>query len=53
MRFEQMRVVLGTLMPKVNVNIPIPLQIVAVRNSKEFRQFAPLWNGKPEARASC
>ena len=47
MRFEQMRAVFGTLMTKANVNIPIPLQIVAFRNAKEFRQFAPLWNGKP------
>ena len=46
MRFEQMRAVFGTLMTKAKVNIPIPLQIVAFRNSKEFRQFAPLWNGK-------
>ena len=47
MRFEQMRAVFGTLLTKANVNIPIPLQIVAFRNSKEFRQFVPLWNGKP------
>ncbi len=46
MRFEQMRAVFGTLMTKAKVNLPIPLQIVAFRNSKEFRQFAPLWNGK-------
>jgi hypothetical protein len=42
MRFEQMRSVFGTLLTNVNVNLPIPLQIVAFRNSKEFRQFAPL-----------
>jgi len=47
MRFEQMRAVFGTLLSKVNVNLPIPLQIVAFRNAKEFREFAPLWNGKP------
>ena len=47
MRFEQMRAVFGTLLSKVNVNIPVPLQIVAFRNTKEFRQVAPLWNGKP------
>src|SRR5258708_7764374 len=47
MRFEQMRAVFSALMTKVNVNIPIPLQIVAFRNTKEFRQFAPLWHGKP------
>jgi tetratricopeptide (TPR) repeat protein len=47
MRFEQMRAVFGTLMTRAKVNLPIPLQIVAFRNSKEFRQFTPLWNGKP------
>jgi tetratricopeptide (TPR) repeat protein len=47
MRFEQMRGVFGTLMVKANVNLPVPLQIVAFRNTKELRQFAPLWNGKP------
>src|SRR5215469_9275174 len=46
-RFEQMRAVFGALMVKANVNLPIPLQIVAFRNTKELRQFAPLWNGKP------
>lgn len=47
MRFEQMRSVFSALMAKANVNIPIPLQIVAFRNPKELRQVAPLWNGKP------
>ena len=47
MRFEQMRSVFGTLMTRATVNLPIPLQIVAFRNSREFRQFTPLWNGKP------
>jgi Flp pilus assembly protein TadD len=47
MRFEQMRAVFTTLMTKVNVNIPVPLQIVAFRNTKELRQVAPLWHGKP------
>jgi Flp pilus assembly protein TadD len=47
MRFEQMRAVFGALMTKANVNLPIPLQIVAFRNTKELRQFAPLFKGKP------
>jgi len=47
MRFEQMRAVFSTLMTRANVNIPVPLQIVAFRNTKEFKQFAPLWHGKP------
>jgi hypothetical protein len=33
MRFEQMRTVFSTLLPKANVNTPIPLQIVAFRNT--------------------
>jgi hypothetical protein len=47
MRFEQMRAVLGALMTKAKVNLPVPLQIVAFRNTKEMRQVAPLFNGKP------
>ena len=48
MRFEQMRAVFGRLMTKAaKVNLPVPLQIVAFRNTKEMRQVAPLWNGKP------
>jgi cytochrome c-type biogenesis protein CcmH/NrfG len=47
MRFEQMRAVFGTLMAKAKVNLPVPLQIVAFRNTRELRQFAPLWKGKP------
>jgi tetratricopeptide (TPR) repeat protein len=47
MRFEQMRGVFGALMTKANVNLPVPLQIVAFRSTKEMRQVAPLFNGKP------
>ena len=47
MRFEQMRGVFGALMTKANVNLPVPLEIVAFRNTKEMRQVAPLFNGKP------
>jgi tetratricopeptide (TPR) repeat protein len=47
LRFEQMRAVYGALMAKAKVNSPIPLQIIAFRNTKEMRQFAPLWKGKP------
>jgi hypothetical protein len=47
MRFEQMRAVFATLMTKAKVSLPVPLQIVAFRNTKEMRQVAPLWNGKP------
>src|SRR5215831_10246341 len=47
MRFEQMRAVFAALMTKANVNLPVPLEIVAFRSTKEMRQFAPLWQGKP------
>jgi len=47
MRFEQMRAVFGALVTKANMNLPVPLQIVAFRNTKEMRQVAPLFNGKP------
>ena len=46
-RFEQMRVLYSTLTSNATVNLPVPLEIVAFRNTKEFRQVAPLWNGKP------
>lgn len=45
--FEQMRSVFGTLMAHASVSFPVPLQIVAFRNTKEMRQMAPLFNGKP------
>jgi tetratricopeptide (TPR) repeat protein len=47
MRFEQMRAVYGVLITKAKVNLPVPLQIVAFRNTKEMRQVSPLFNGKP------
>lgn len=47
LHFEQMRAVFGTLMVKAKVNLPVPLLIVAFRNTKEMRQCAPLWHGKP------
>jgi hypothetical protein len=47
LHFEQMRSVFGALMAHPNVNLPVPLQIVAFRNSKEIHQVAPIFNGKP------
>ncbi len=47
LHFEQMRSVFGRLVARANVNLPIPLQIVAFRNTKEMRQVAPIFNGKP------
>lgn len=47
LHFEQMRSVFGTLMTRAHVNLSVPLQIVAFRNTKEIRQVAPLFHGKP------
>jgi hypothetical protein len=47
LHFEQMRAIFGTIMVKAKVTMPAPLQIVAFRNTKEMRQFAPLYKGKP------
>jgi tetratricopeptide (TPR) repeat protein len=47
LKFEQMRAVFGALLTKAKVNLPVPLQIIAFRSTKELRQFAPLWHGKP------
>jgi tetratricopeptide (TPR) repeat protein len=47
LHFEQMRSVFGNLMARANVNLSVPLQIVAFRNTKEIRQVAPVFNGKP------
>ncbi len=46
--FEQMRAVFGALMTKANVSLPIPLQIVAFRNSKE-RKWGRLRPGLMES----
>jgi tetratricopeptide (TPR) repeat protein len=47
LRFEQMYFVFGTLFSKQTVNFPVPLQIIAFRNTAELRNFVPLWKGKP------
>jgi tetratricopeptide (TPR) repeat protein len=47
LRFEQMRAVFGSLMARAKVSTPIPLQIIAFRNTKELMQFSPLFQGKP------
>jgi tetratricopeptide (TPR) repeat protein len=47
LRFEQMRAVFASLFHKPRVSLPVPLQIVAFRNQGEFRNYAPLWKGKP------
>ncbi len=45
-RFEQMRTAFGLLFGRASINQPVPLEIVAFRNSKEMRQYSPIFNGK-------
>lgn len=47
MKFEQMRAGFASVFQKATVNIPVPLEIIAFRSSKEMKQYAPLFNGKP------
>ena len=48
MRFEQMRTAFGMIFSKVNVSAA-PLEIVAFRDTRGLRHFAPLYDGKPIA----
>jgi tetratricopeptide (TPR) repeat protein len=47
LRFEQMRQVFGTLMLHGEVKMSRPVQILAFKNTREMRQVAPVYNGKP------
>jgi Flp pilus assembly protein TadD len=47
-RFEQMRLIFEKLLSNDKLTSPIPLQILAFRNSKGFSEIAPLRNGKPD-----
>jgi Flp pilus assembly protein TadD len=44
--FEQMRAAFGLIFVRTKINQPIPLQIIAFRNTKEFRQYCPIFKGK-------
>jgi tetratricopeptide (TPR) repeat protein len=48
-RFEQMRLVFEKLLSNEKLTSPVPLQILAFRNSKGFGQVAPSKNGNPDA----
>lgn len=39
-RFEQMRTIFGLLFGRAKINQPVPLEIIAFRNSKELRQYS-------------
>src|SRR5579872_2509917 len=46
LRFEQMRAVFGQLILRSEVNLPVPLTIIAFRNSDEMQAHVPLYQGK-------
>ena len=46
-RLEQMRSAFGVLVGLKQVNIPVPVTVIAFKSTKEIRAFAPLFNGKP------
>ncbi len=47
LRFEQMRAVFGQVFRRSKISLPVPLQIVAFRSTKEMRPFVPVFQGKP------
>lgn len=47
--FEEMRASFGILFGLSRVNLPTPLTILAVRDTKDFQQLAPRYNSKPVA----
>lgn len=47
-RFEALRHVFERLLSSEKLNSPVPLQIIAFRNSKGFSQVAPTRDGKPD-----
>lgn len=44
--FEQMRAAFGIVFVRGKINQPVPLQIIAFRNTREFRQHSPIFKGK-------
>ena len=46
LRFEQMRAIFAQLLMKTRVNMPEPLEIIALKGDKEFVQIAPIRQGK-------
>jgi tetratricopeptide (TPR) repeat protein len=47
-RFEALRHVFEKLLSSEKLNSPVPLQILAFRNSKSFSQVGPTKDGKPD-----
>lgn len=46
LRFEQMRAIFGQLILRSEVNLPVPLTIIALRNSDEMQAHVPVFQGK-------
>jgi tetratricopeptide (TPR) repeat protein len=46
-RFEQMRATFGQLLVRKKLRMSEPLEIIAIRDDKEYAQLAPLQNGQP------
>src|SRR5215470_18033712 len=47
LRFEQMRAVLGQLLMRKKLNMPVPLTIFVLKDDQQFYKMAPLRNGQP------
>jgi tetratricopeptide (TPR) repeat protein len=47
LRFEQMRSVFSLLLMKTRLNLPEPLEIIALKSDKEYAQIAPIHKGQP------
>ncbi len=47
LRFEQMRAVFGQLLMRDRVNMPLPIDIVALKNDDDYANTAPTPHGKP------
>jgi len=46
-RFEQMRAVFGQLLARSRVNMPLPVDIIALKSDEEYANAAPSPQGKP------
>src|SRR5580698_1552392 len=46
-RFEQMRAVFGELLARGRVNMPLPIDIIALKSDEEYANAAPSPQGKP------
>jgi tetratricopeptide (TPR) repeat protein len=51
-RFEQMRAVFGQLLARGRVNLPLPIDIIALKTDEEYANAAPSPQGKPIFEAS-